>query len=270
MSAAWQGFLRGVGVVGPGVSGFDAGRALLAAGLDGAARTVIPAPQRLPAAERRRAGAAVKLALASADEAVAMAGVDPAVLRTVFTSSNGDGANCHAVCESLAMPERLISPTRFTNSVHNAPAGYWHIAVAGRAASTSLCGHDASFVAGLAEAALQLREDASAPLLLVASDAEYPQPLAGARPMVDSFGAAFVLDGAASDGAVAALTLELRHGGERRSSTCASPAAEALRASNPAARALPWLESLAAGREAVLVFAWQPGLDLVLHSRPLA
>ena len=35
-----------------------------------------------------------------------------------------DCDNVHAICESLATPERQVSPTRFHNSVHNAAAGW--------------------------------------------------------------------------------------------------------------------------------------------------
>ena len=140
----------GVGILGPGVGSWPHLVDRLRAG-DGLAdtATVLPVPMRLPAAERRRAGAAIKVAMAVADEAVAAAGVDPQFLATVFTASNGEGANCHNLCETLASADRSVSPTRFTNSVHNAAAGYWHIAVASRAASTSLCGFDTSFGAGL-------------------------------------------------------------------------------------------------------------------------
>ena len=73
-------------------------------------------------------GAVVKLALAVGLEACAHAGAIPARLPAVFTSSGGDGRNCHEICAALASAERLISPTRFHNSVHNAAAGYWGIA----------------------------------------------------------------------------------------------------------------------------------------------
>ena len=142
--------ITGIGVLGPGLSGWPQARELLR---DGSAwrtaATVLPPPARLAAAERRRSGAIVRLSLAVADEACAMAGADVQRIATVFASSAADTANCHALCETLAQPERAVSPTRFTNSVHNAPAGYWHIATASRAPSTSLCAHDASFGAGL-------------------------------------------------------------------------------------------------------------------------
>ncbi|HNB46553.1 MAG TPA: beta-ketoacyl synthase chain length factor, partial [Burkholderiaceae bacterium] len=170
-------YVQGVGLVGPGLPGWAAAQPQLA-GLQPhqPAASVVPAPMRLPPAERRRAGTAIKIAIAVADAACSASGLDAAELATVFTSSSGDGGNCHALCEMLASGDRLVSPTRFTNSVHNAAAGYWHIAVGSRAPSTSLCAFDGSWGAGLIEAAA-LVAASGRPVLLVASDAPYPEPL---------------------------------------------------------------------------------------------
>lgn len=256
----------GVGLLGPGLAGWHAARPVLAGEAPFVeAATVVPPLARLPAAERRRAGTAIKVAMAAAEEACAHAGADPQALPTVFASSSGDGANCHALCEMLAGADRLISPTRFTNSVHNAAAGYWHIAVSGRAASTSVCAYDASFGAGLVEAFTQLHAGAPG-LLLVASDTPYPEPLHATRPLPDSFGLAFVLGPPGMAGAMARLSLQPLAGAEP-ATLCARPALESLRRSIPAARALPLLEALAAGSNADLVLDYQPGLRLLARVR---
>ena len=98
----------------------------------------------------------VKLALAAGLEATRQAGADPAQLPAIFTSSGGDGQNCHEICQALASAERQLSPTRFHNSVHNAAAGYWSIATGATPASNALCAYDASFAAGLLEALTQV------------------------------------------------------------------------------------------------------------------
>jgi hypothetical protein len=206
------------------------------------APAVLPSPARLPPAERRRAGAAVKLALAVADEAVAQAQVDPGTLATVFTSSSGEGINCHALCETLALPAPMVSPTRFTNSVHNAAAGCWHIAVASRASSTSLCAFDGSFGAGLIEAATSVCLSGQ-PMLLVASDSPYPEPLHATRALPDHFGVALLL----TSEPVAELAITLDASASEASS-CDDPSLEALRDAIPAARALPLLSALARTR----------------------
>lgn len=250
--------VTGIGVLGPGFSNWAQAQVLLRepAGWQGTA-TVVPPPPRLPPTERRRAGAVVKASLVVADEAVAQAGADVATLATVFTSSTGDPLNCHLLCEALALPQRLVSPTRFTNSVHNAPAGYWHIAAASRAPSTSLAAFDASFGAGLLEAALQCQAT-QAPVLLVACDVPYPEPLHTLRPVADVFAVALVL--APSGGRL--LTLQLH--GTQADTVCAEAGLENLRAGIPAARALPLLQALAQGAMARVVVEGAPGLAVQL------
>lgn len=253
-------FVQGIGLCGPGLADWVQG----AQALGGHAAyvrtaTAVPPPARLPAAERRRAGAAIKIALAVADEACRHGGIDPALAATVFASSSGDGANCHALCEALAGNDRLVSPTRFTNSVHNAAAGYWHIAVTGRAASTSLCGFDTSFAAGLIEAAGQLHGEPSQPVLLVASDTPYPEPLHATRPLPDSLGVALVLR-PTGDGAVARLVIAAQ--APQPPTPCRDAALEVLRQQIPAARALPLLELIARGEAGRVVLDCQPGLSL--------
>jgi hypothetical protein len=245
-------FVEGIGLVGPGLNSWQASRALLAG-----AQAYCPAPTSvaasalLPAIERRRAGMPVKLALAAGSEAIAGAGRDAASLATVFTSSSGDCDNVHAMCESLATPERQVSPTRFHNSVHNAAAGYWSIATQCRAASTSLCCYDASFGAGLLDAASQVAADGS-PVVLIAYDHPYPAPLGVARPVSASFGAALVLAPQVSASAIACLDIELepRQGAASRMQDLAL---EALRAGVPAARCLPLLAAIARGPRAAVI-----------------
>ncbi|MBA3588703.1 beta-ketoacyl synthase chain length factor, partial [Methylibium sp.] len=189
------------------------------------------------------------LTLAVAEQACAQAGVDPHELATVFTSSSGDAANCHALCEALAAAERIVSPTRFTNSVHNAAAGYWHIATASRAPSTSLCGHDASFAAGLLEAAVQCVAW-QRPVLLVAGDVPYPEPLQRVRPLPDAFALALLL--APPSGAPASAQLSLRFGSDPQGHAQGDERFDALRLGVPAARGLPLLQALARRESATL------------------
>ena len=262
--------LRGIGLLGPGLADWAGGRAALAAPEEHwqQSATVLPAPARLPAAERRRVGAVVKLAMAVADQACAQAGADVQALATVFAASSGDANNCHEICMALATPERLVSPTRFTNSVHNAAAGYWHIATASRAPSTSLSAYDASFAAGLLEAAVQSQTDRR-PVLLVAGDVPYPEPLQGARPMPDAFGAALLVDAAPdapADGALA--TLELSLVADAPPTRCTHAGLDALRLGIPAARGLPLLQALAGGKAAETVVEYLPGLALAVRVQP--
>ena len=176
-------YVEGIGLCGPGLSGWTASRPVL----EGAASyvpapTVVPPSPLLPPNERRRTVETVRLALAVGQEAFAMAGRDAADTATVFASSGGDGATIHEILEVLAAPDVEMSPTRFHNSVHNAPAGYWTIAARSRAPSSSLCCHDWSFGAGLLEAAAQATVDGRA-VALIAYDVRYPEPLNRVRPI---------------------------------------------------------------------------------------
>jgi hypothetical protein len=246
----------GIGTLGPGLADWASAAPLLRdPSAWQRAPTAVPAPQRLPATERRRAGNVVKASIVVADQALAGSGVDAATLPTVFTSSTGDPSNCHLLCEALAAPERMVSPTRFTNSVHNAPAGYWHIAAASRAPSTSLAAFDASFEAGLLEAAVQCQAT-QAPVLLVACDVPYPEPLHAVRPVADTFAVALLLTPVAQTGS-RRLQIELTL--EVPATVCADTGLEALRLTIPAARVLPLLQALADSSAQALVLDGLPG-----------
>jgi hypothetical protein len=258
--------LRGIGLLGPGFDDWASAAPLLKTPSRWVRRaTVVPAPARLPANERRRAGTVVKAALAVADQAVAMADADPAQLATVFASSTGDPANCHALCEALAEPVRLVSPTRFTNSVHNAAAGYWHIATRSMRASTSLAVYDASFGAGLLEAAVWCATRHEE-VLLVACDVPYPEPLHALRPLPDTMAVALLLAPRRSH-AAPALRIELCATAST-ATPCTDAGLETLRREIPAARALPLLAALAANTAARMVVDAADGCSLALELRP--
>lgn len=255
--------ILGVGVLGPGLSDWQATAAILRGELPYApVPSLLPPPAALPPAERRRAGRMVRLALGIGAQAVADAGVAAAALPAVFASSSGDGDTCHEICVTLASTERAISPTRFHNSVHNAAAGYWSIAHGCQAPSTALCALDASFGAGLLEALLQLRSGAEA-VLLAAYDVDYPPPLREHRPIPDAFGVALVLGAGPKDGV--GLQLEFTQSPTTR---LTDPALEALRAAIPAARALPLLQLLSHRLQGRVVLDYLPEQSLQLQITP--
>jgi hypothetical protein len=262
-------FVEGVGLVGPGLRGWQASRAILAGeqAYD-CAPTSVAASELLPAAERRRAGMPVKLVLAAGQEAFANAGRDTAATPTVFSSSSGDCENVHHILEALAATERQVSPTRFHNSVHNAAAGYWSIATQCRAPSTSLCGHDVSFAAGLLEAMCQVAFT-GAPVGLIAYDHPYPEPLHSVRPIHGDFGMALALAPQATERALAVLevTFVAR---EMDASCAADPGLEALRTGVPAARCLPLLAALARGSRETVILEYVAATHLHVSVTPCA
>ena len=262
-------FVEGVGLAGPGLQGWLTSRETLAGRQAYRAAPVsLAASALLPAAERRRAGVPVKLAIATGQEALLAAERQPAVTATVLTSSSGDCENLHYILETLSTPDRQISPTRFHNSVHNAAAGYWSIATQCRAPSTSLCCHDASFAAGLLEAASQ-SEVAGAPIALIAYDHPYPEPLNSVRPIRGEFGVALVLAPQETARAVAALEVEFVPQ-QADATGMADAGLEALRTGVPAARSLPLLAALARGASETVTLEYVKGTHLRVKVTPCA
>jgi hypothetical protein len=256
---AW---IAGIGLRGPGLASWaEAIPVLRGERPYEPAPTVLVAPTALPATERRRVGKGVKIALDAGFAATENAGRDQSTLASVFTSSSGDGDNCDAICRELA-GDRMISPTRFHNSVHNAPSGYWGIAAKAMPPSTSLCAYDDSFIAGLDEAMVQLANGVEA-VLLVAYDAPYPEPLRTARPTPDCFGVGLVLTREAGPTALARVVLT--SGSTAPASQLADAALEACRTAIPAARVLPLLAALARREAGDVAIARASGERLVLR-----
>jgi hypothetical protein len=235
-------YIEGIGLLGPGLTDWPTSQAVLRGQQPYQThKTLLPSPALLPAAERRRSGAIVKLNLATGLEAIAAAGLDAASLPCVFSASAGDGENCHINCEMLASHDRQISPTRFHNSVHNVAAGYWSIATGAMTTSSVLCAFDASFGAGLLEALTQVVVDNTRTVLL-ACDSAYPEPLCSARPIPDTFGISLVLAPQRSTQALAQISVSLT---DARADQLDHAALENLRSSIPAARCLPLLRAIA-------------------------
>lgn len=254
-------FIDGIGLYAPGLDGWANARAVLAAPQTYlAAPLQLPNIDSLPAAERRRLGIAVKLAMAVGYDATRESPIDLQQLGTVFASSAGDCDNCHQILESLASNDRAISPTRFHNAVHNAAAGYWSIATGSQQPSTSLSAHDAGFGAALLEAAGQIHSTAK-PCLLVAFDTPYPQPLRALSCIPYPFGVALLLAPQRSATTLGSLTLSLTQDPFNHMPT---PDLEAMRSHVPAARVLPLLSALATQQPQDLVIEYLQGLNLAI------
>ena len=265
-------YLDGIGLIGPGLDNWLAARPILAGVAPYESRPlVVAAPPSLPPAERRRTGLAIKVALAIAADALANGQLDAKNLTTVFSSSGADNDNCDALCKVLATGDRSISPTRFHNSVHNAPAGYWGIASGAMTPATVLCAHDGSFGAGLLEAMTQVTVDGQVDFerhgtLLITYDMLYPEPLHAKRPLPSAFGIALALMPERSAHSLARIELELS---EAAPDTLNEPALEALRVSIPAARGLPLLQAVARGEACRVVLDYLAPLSLALSVEPV-
>jgi hypothetical protein len=239
-----DGFINAVSVCGPGLEGWRHSRPILAGQQQYAWRETLPtAPSILPPNERRRVGAAVRLALTIAQQAHDMADLAPGSIGSVFATSNGDGAVMHAMLETLAAGEP-VSPTRFHNSVHNAAAGYWSIATGSQQSASCLAGHDATPAAALLKVLATVRATQQ-PQLLCVYEAPMPPPLDAKRPTVDAFGVGLVLAPKVSETALARLCVTYRPGLAAERDALNLTALQVLARGNPAARLLPLLEALA-------------------------
>jgi hypothetical protein len=260
-------FVEGISLLGPGLNGWMASRAVLTGASPYLNAAIdIPICDLLPSTERRRIGLPVKLALALGTEAIAHAQRNAADVLTVFASSSGDGDNMHHIFTTLASNGRDVSPTRFHNSVHNAPAGYWSIATKSGTASTSLSCHDTSFAAGLLEATAQALCIDSA-VALIAYDVPYPPPLLAARSINAALGAAMVLSRHAGNHSFAALEINLISS-KTSSTTNALLPPDLLGFNAPAARALPLLALLASSAAGKIELDYGPGQLLRIEVQP--
>ena len=173
-------------------------------------------------------------------------------LSAVFASSTGDGPIVGGMLDALATAgdERVVSPTQFHNSVHNAAAGYWSIATGSRAPATCIGAHDDTFAAALLTAAAEHAASGS-PVLLCCYDHPLPPPLDAVRPIGPGFAAAFVL------GQGAGPTIDLAYASDPASAASPEPWTDLAR--NPAARALPLLRALARAEAACLAWPYFGG-----------
>lgn len=210
-----------------------------------------PIPTMLPQAERRRAPDPVLIACEVAAQACAAAGRDGDTLATVFASTHGDLVITDYMCSTLATAPRELSPVRFHNSVHNAPAGYWTIAAHCHSASTSISGWHTSFAVALFEAAVQALAD-DAPVLLAAYDNESRGPLVAVSPSAPSFGVAMVISPVQAELELPRLRLGFVPASVHVPASM-PPALQALAEGNPmASSAMPLLVALVSDSARVL------------------
>jgi hypothetical protein len=258
-------YVRGIGMQAPGMQGWSACCGVLSGRVPYSDQALVPPmPEILPSNERRRATASVRLALSAAQEAAAASGVDVSAFATVFTSSDGDGITLDQICDTLARAPLDLSPTRFHNSVHNAPAGYWSIATQSRHASTSLCAFDASFAAGLMEAAAQVAAG-PAPVLLVAFDLPFPPVLNPLRPVFVPVAVALALS--ADPGSAPMARCELALEPSAATAFAGRGGLDALYA-NPAGRALPLLALLAQRAPGTVRLEYLDSCSIAVQAQP--
>jgi hypothetical protein len=259
--------IQGIGLLAAGLEGWRAGRAVLA-GTEPFEPVVVPDPEAalLPPNERRRSSDCVRWAVHVAQEAIVQAGLDPREVPTVFASSGGEMGVLDTLCRTLALPDRLISPTLFHQSVHNTAAGYWGIATTCQQSSTALSCYDDSFAAGLLEAITFVCVE-QRPVLLVSYDLAVPAPLNEARPITTGFAVALLL-APPSDSSLATMQLRLEEADHEDIRGLQDAALERVRLDNPAGRSLPLLRAIATGGSQRVILSLLDSQQLVLDLDP--
>ncbi len=263
-------FVHGVGVLGPGIENWDSCRNLFKEQrpYDNSV-TPDPMPSILPANERRRSSEIVRWSLEVAQEAVHNSQLSPKDMAPVFASSGGEVGILHKICQSLASPVPIVSPTLFHQSVHNAAAGYWSIASGSQRPSTSLACYDSTFGGGLLEAATLLAADLEAFVLFAAYDAPAPFPLNETRPLIAPFAMAFVLGKQALPMSLSSLDITLLSEPMTKApTTMTHPSLESLRLGNPAARGLPLLHTIAKNLTTSVYLDFLDNLQLRIDHQP--
>jgi hypothetical protein len=257
-----------IGLVAPGLASWTEGRQQL---LDNAAYDLsaeLPPlkPTLLPPNERRRTTPLIRLAMQASQHALEQWAGDSSELGTVFASASGDVDIVDKIISSLLMPGSPVSPTHFHNSVHNAPAGYWSIATHSHAPSTSISAYDASFAAGLLEAATEVVVE-QRPVMLAAYDMPLPPRMHPFRPLRTSFATTLILLPEHAQGLQAHIEITLRNESSGED-TMLNDGLERLRLDCPSARSLPLLASLARGVQENVCIAGVPGQMLEIEVTP--
>jgi Beta-ketoacyl synthase, N-terminal domain len=239
-------WVDGVGLWAPGLPDWAAFRAWLR-GEQAKSELARPQADTLPPNERRRAPESVLLAVAAAGQAVAASGLAAADLPCVFASAHGDQSITDYMCATLADAPAELSPIRFHNSVHNAPAGYWTIATGCHAGSSAVsAGRQHTFGASLLEAAtLAYGEDK--PVLLAVYDTAGSGPLTEMTAATMAFATAFVLSPRPTARSIARYDIAVR----AATMPATAPDNAELRTwmiANPSAAGIALVEALALGR----------------------
>ena len=262
-------YLEAIEVLGPGLPSWDEAAATLRGEQRYASCGFDPGePAILAPNERRRATAAIRLALGVIEQLAKRTSLDLAALPSVFASSAGDLHVTDRVCVALGRPGAPVSPFHFHNIVHNASAGYWTIGAHGCGGSTSLSAGETTFVAGLLEAVCLVLAERM-PVLFVCYEQPAPAAIDQHLPIVAPFATAMTIHPERTGPDCFAMHIE--HVPKRDETCMADEALERLRSGNAAARALPLLARLACRSDERVFFPTAPEgarTSVAIHVEP--
>lgn len=134
-----------------------------------------PRGSEVPAMIRRRCGQNARMALETAFCACSAAGIAPAAVQVVIGSPNGENHALKALLEELSQ-DAPLSPTAFTNSLHNVPSGYFGIVHQNRQLSRTISAFEDTFAWSWLDAQALLQRKPELPVLLTLIDEIPPEP----------------------------------------------------------------------------------------------
>jgi Beta-ketoacyl synthase, N-terminal domain len=149
-------------------------------------------PDLIPSRELRRAPQLVKMAVEVMSQACDMASATPDDVAAVFSSAMGDMQITDYMCRALAETPKLISPTKFHNSVHNAAPGYWSITTGAFSAGNAVSAFGYTSTMALLEASIQASEE-NLPVLVVTQEIAATRTLKDICPSEQPFAAGLLL-----------------------------------------------------------------------------
>ncbi|MGB4117579.1 MAG: beta-ketoacyl synthase chain length factor [Polaromonas sp.] len=168
--AALHFHLHAASVLAPGMTSLAQLRAICRSHQvpDSLEKLQLPSPDMLPVNERRRASQVVRLTQACIQQVLESSPFPVESLRSVFATDEGTGEICQQVLQAVTTTGQ-VSPLAFSNSVQNAPSGYFSISWHNRQSSTVVSLGLESFASGLLCAVTETISSQQ-PVLLVAYD----------------------------------------------------------------------------------------------------
>jgi hypothetical protein len=207
--------LHAAGVLAPGLASLAQLRSVASGGETYMASPLqLPSPAMLPAQERRRASQAVRLVLACIEQALVHSPFPAETLRSVFATDEGTGEVCQQMLETMATT-RQVSPLLFSNSVLNAPSGYFSIGWRNREPASVVSLGLETFASGLLCAVTEALASAQ-PVLLVAYDPPMTAPMNELLAVREATASAWIISSGARHEEIPVLgkfTLALRAAG---------------------------------------------------------
>lgn len=222
-----------------------------------------PKPEIIPARERRRAPLAVKLAVEVAAQAFEQTSMLAEDTTCVFASGMGDTNITDHMCRAVATADKLLSPTKFHNSVHNAAAGYWSISTDCMMPANSISAFNYTAALALLEASTQCSVQ-QRPVLLVVFDTKTPATFAGSMTINENFACALLLT-PQRDATKPNIKIESGRTAQSMSQRCVESNFTMASTANPAAQLLPLLHSVATGTSKPLILPMGFGTSLTVQ-----